>query len=100
LPYNDFVHSITTDNGTEFAEHEYISKRLDTDIYFAHPYSSWKKGLIEYTNKLIRQYIKKKTDINSYENKFITQVQRKINKRPRKKLKYKSPTDIFYKLAF
>jgi len=99
LPYKKYVHSITTDNGTEFAKHEYISKKLDTDIYFAHPYSSWEKGLIEYTNKLIRQYIKKKSDINSYDNEYIKTVQIKINKRPRKKLKYRSPTDIFYNLA-
>jgi IS30 family transposase len=99
LPYKKYVHTITTDNGTEFAEHEYISKKLDSKIYFTHPYSSWEKGLIEYTNKLIRQYIKKKTDINNYDNEYITNVQRKINRRPRKKLKYRSPTEIFYKLA-
>lgn len=99
LPYKDFVHTITTDNGTEFAEHEYVAKKINANIYFAHPYSSWEKGLIEYTNKLIRQYIKKKTDINSYDNKYILEIQRKINKRPRKKLKYRSPTEIFYNLA-
>jgi IS30 family transposase len=99
LPYKKYVHTITTDNGTEFAEHEYISKKLGAKIYFTHPYSSWEKGLIEYTNKLIRQYIKKKTDINNYDNEYITNVQRKINRRPRKKLKYRSPTEIFYKLA-
>jgi len=99
LPYKKYVNTITTDNGTEFAEHEYISKKLDAKIYFTHPYSSWEKGLIEYTNKLIRQYIKKKTDINNYDNEYITNVQRKINRRPRKKLKYRSPTEIFYKLT-
>jgi len=99
LPYKKYVNTITTDNGTEFAEHEYISKKLDAKIYFTHPYSSWEKGLIEYTNKLIRQYIKKKTDINNYDNEYITNVQRKINRRPRKKLKYRSPTEIFYKFA-
>jgi len=99
LPYKKFVHTITTDNGTEFAEHEYIAEKLDANIYFAHPYSSWEKGLIEYTNKLIRQYIKKKTDFKEYDNKYITEIQRKINKRPRKKLKYKCPTQIFYNLA-
>ena len=99
LPYKEYVQTITTDNGTEFAEHEYITKKLNANIYFAHPYSSWEKGLIEYTNKLIRQYIKKKTDINSYDNDYITMIQRKINKRPRKKLKYRSPTEIFYNLA-
>ncbi|MFI3239333.1 MAG: IS30 family transposase [Bacteroidales bacterium] len=61
FPYRAFVKTITTDNGSEFADHKTISKRLNTQIFFAHPYSSWEKGLIEYTNKLYRQYIPKKT---------------------------------------
>jgi len=89
LPYKNNIHTITTDNGTEFADHQTIAERLDTEIYFAHPYSSWEKGLIEYTNKLIRQYIKKKEKIEQYENDYITMIQRKINRRPRKKLDYK-----------
>ena len=60
-PYKDLVHSITSDNGTEFAEHEYIAEKLNAKFYFAHPYSSWERGLNEYSNKLIRQYIPKKT---------------------------------------
>ena len=99
LPYKENIHTITTDNGTEFAEHEYIAEKLNAKIYFAHPYSSWEKGLIEYTNKLIRQYIKKKTDLNNYDKQEIMEIQRKINRRPRKKLNYKNPTQIFYKLA-
>ena len=54
-PFERHVLSITTDNGTEFAEHKYIAKMLHTKVYFTHPYSSWEKGLIENTNKLIRQ---------------------------------------------
>ncbi len=99
LPYKNNIHTITTDNGTEFADHQNIAERLDTEIYFAHPYSSWEKGLIEYTNKLIRQYIKKKEKIEQYDNEYITMIQRKINRRPRKKLDYKSPTEIFYNLV-
>ena len=49
------VRSITTDNGTEFAEHEVISRVLGCNVYFAHPYSSWEKGAIENMNGLIRQ---------------------------------------------
>ncbi|KAA6328001.1 hypothetical protein EZS27_023053, partial [termite gut metagenome] len=55
LPYKKFVHSITSDNGTEFYEHKWIAQKLNTDYFFAHPYSSWKRGLNEYTNKLIKQ---------------------------------------------
>jgi IS30 family transposase len=50
---------ITGDNGSEFAYHETISKELKTDFYFAHPYSSWERGLNENTNGLVRQYLKK-----------------------------------------
>jgi len=59
LPYKNVVHSITSDNGSEFAYHKEIAKRLEADFYFANPYSSWERGLSEYTNKLIRQYIPK-----------------------------------------
>ena len=57
MPYKELVHSITSDNGNEFAIHEYIAKKLNAQFYFAHPYSSWERGLSEYSNKLIRQYV-------------------------------------------
>lgn len=60
LPYKHNVKTITTDNGPEFADHKWLEKALYTKIYFAHPYCSWEKGLIEYTNKLYRQYIPKR----------------------------------------
>jgi IS30 family transposase len=72
LPYKDHVHSITTDNGMEFAKHEYIAKRLTTSVYFADPYSSWQKGAIENMNKLIRQYLPKKLTLRFIPmNKFM-----------------------------
>jgi len=85
MPYKSNILSITSDNGTEFAEHEKIAKALDTKIYFAHPYSSWEKGLIEYSNKLIRQYIPKKSNFNDFSNQDISMIQKKINAIPRKK---------------
>ncbi|MFH0936178.1 MAG: IS30 family transposase [Candidatus Woesearchaeota archaeon] len=99
LPYKRNIYTITTDNGTEFADHEIIAKKLDADIFFTHPYSSWEKGLIEYTNKLIRQYITKNTNINTLDNEYIKEIQIKINKRPRKNLGYRNPKEIFYNLA-
>ena len=60
LPYKNHVHTITGDNGTEFADHQTIANELKTKFFFTHPYASWEKGLIENTNKLIRQYIPKK----------------------------------------
>lgn len=96
LPYKDVVHTITTDNGTEFAEHERVARKLQTDIFFAHPYSSWEKGLVENTNKLIRQYIPKNTNFNSLSDDFILSVQLKLNRRPRKLLDFDSPKNKFF----
>ncbi len=93
-----FIHTITADNGLEFAEHKLISKKLDTKFYCSRPYSSWERGLNEYTNKLIRQYIPKKSDFSSIENQEIFLYQKEINMRPRKKLDYNSPLNIFSNL--
>jgi IS30 family transposase len=99
LPYKRAVLSITSDNGGEFAEHKTISKKLDTSFYFANPYASWERGLNEYTNKLIRQYIPKGTDFNTLTNKQILDIQHKINRRPREKLNFETPKNLFYKLV-
>ena len=96
MPYKSVVHTITTDNGTEFAEHERIAKKLDAKIYFAHPYSSWEKGLVENTNKLIRQYIPKKSFFRDFSDEFIHSVQLKLNRRPREKLNFDAPKNVFF----
>lgn len=70
MPYKDYNHSIKTDNGAEFDEHIAIAKKLETTIYFAHPYCSWEKGSIENANKLIRQYVKKESNLNDYSKKI------------------------------
>ncbi len=90
-PFEHHVLSITTDNGTEFADHKYTAKMLHTKVYFTHPYSSWEKGLIENTNKLIRQFIPKDTDFSSLSDDYILYVQTEINLRPRKLLDFSSP---------
>lgn len=74
LPYKNYVLSITSDNGKEFAEHKKISKKLLTEFFFAHPYSSLERGLSEYTNKLIRQYIPKKSIFSHYNDKEIKKI--------------------------
>lgn len=99
FPYKEFVKTITSDNGTEFAEHKYISKKLDCDFYFAHPYSSWERGLNENTNGLVRQYVPKGTDLKNISAKKIKEIQYKINRRPRKTLNFEKPVDLFYSLA-
>ena len=62
-PYIEQVHTITFDNGGEFAEHKAIEEALGAETYFAHPYSSWERGLNENSNGLLRQFIPKGTDL-------------------------------------
>ena len=83
-PLNPITKTITSDNGKEFAYHKKVSKEIDTDFYFAHPYSSWERGLNEHTNGLIRQYLPKKTDFMQISKEEITTVQDRLNHRPRK----------------
>ena len=94
--YKNTVHTITSDNGSEFAQHQLISKKLNAGFYFAHPYSSWERGLNEYTNKLIRQYIIKGSNFDLYDSQYIKLVQNKINRRPREKLNFQTPSKIFF----
>jgi IS30 family transposase len=69
--YIRHVHTITGDNGMEFADHQNIAKQLKIKLFFTHPYSSWEKGMPENTNKLIRQYIPKRTNFNTLNNQQI-----------------------------
>jgi IS30 family transposase len=94
-PYKEKVLSITSDNGSEFTRHQIIAKKLQADFYFAHPYSSWERGLNENTNKLIRQYIPKKSSFTDFDQNFINLINLKLNKRPRKKLNFNSPLWIY-----
>ena len=99
LPYKTNVLSITSDNGSEFAMHKLIAKKLDCKFYFAHPYASWERGLSEYSNKIIRQYIPKKSCFDDFEPDYIKFVQYKINRRPRKNLNFEMPVKVFYELV-
>ena len=96
-PFKDRLHSITADNGKEFAYHELISKKLDTAFYFAHPYSSWERGTNENTNGLIRQYFPKKTDFKTVTDEEVYNVMEKLNNRPRKTLGFRTPFQAMQK---
>ncbi len=65
MPYKEHVHTITADNGREFAGHETIAKALEADVYFAHPYSSWERGANENANGLLRQYVEERNRLNN-----------------------------------
>ncbi|MFJ1427583.1 IS30 family transposase [Capnocytophaga canimorsus] len=72
-----------TKKNKQFSEHEYISKKLSCNFYFANPYCSWERGLSENTNKLVRQYIPKGTYFEKISKEKIKEIQHKINRRPR-----------------
>ena len=93
-PLNDFVHTITADNGKEFAEHKKISEALNLDFYFAKPYHSWERGANENTNGLIRQYFTKGSSFENITIYDVQNVQNVLNNRPRKKLNYLTPNEF------
>jgi IS30 family transposase len=91
------VHTITVDNGKEFCEHELIAAGLNARLYFAHPYSSWERGLNENTNGLVRQYFPKKYEFARITDQDLQQVEDLLNNRPRKTLGYRTPNEVFFK---
>jgi IS30 family transposase len=93
--WKPYLHTITTDNGKEFANHENIAKMLEIAFYFAKPYQSWQRGANENLNGLIRQYFPKKYDFSLITQQRITEVENKLNNRPRKRFGYKTPNEIF-----
>jgi IS30 family transposase len=95
-PYLDKTLTITADNGKEFAGHETIKEQLSANVYFAHPYCSWERGLNENTNGLIRQYFTKGSSFESISDDEVEAVMNKLNHRPRKTLKFKTPHKVFF----
>ena len=93
-PLKNCVHTITADNGKEFSYHEKIAKSLVADIYFAHPYSSWERGLNENTNGLLRQYFPKGTDLRRVKDLDVRRAIKRLNTRPRKDLGYQTPKEL------
>jgi IS30 family transposase len=93
-PHAHWIHTITADNGKEFADHKKIARQIGIDFYFAKPYHSWERGANENSNGLIRQYFPKGSSFESITNKQIQYVQHKLNNRPRKKLGFLSPIEF------
>ena len=99
-PIGDFVHTITFDNGKEFAAHQDIAHALKTKIFFATPYHAWERGLNENTNGLIRDFFPKGTDFSTISSAEVAKVERLLNARPRKSLGFRSPQEVFHSLAY
>ena len=96
-PYKAWVHTITYDNGREFSDHAGMAQDLDAQIYFAHPYASWERGVNENTNGLIRQFFPKDQDLRGgVTDEQLTTVMDTLNHRPRKTLGYRTPHEVFF----
>ena len=98
-PYKANLETITFDNGKEFAYHEKLVEEYGVETYFAHPYSSWERGLNENHNGLIRQYLPKGQALDKVTSEQITHIQSRLNHRPRKLLGFKTPEEIYTKMA-
>jgi IS30 family transposase len=99
LPVKDKAHTLTSDHGKEFADHEQIAEMLQLDFYFAHPYAAWERGTNENTNGLLRQYFPKNHDLQSVSDQEIEQAMLSLNFRPRKSLRFKTPSEVFYQTS-
>ena len=96
-PYKKRVHTLTLDNGREFADHQDIAADLNVRIYFAHPYASWERGTSENTNGLVRQYLPKHRDLRTVTTEELEYIMNRLNHRPRKCLGYRTPHEVFFK---
>lgn len=94
-PHKDKVKTLTFDNGSEFVQHTKIAKALDAQTYFAHPYSSWERGINENTNGLLRQFFPKRTDFRKVTWKQLKNAVDNLNNRPRKTRDYQTPNQLF-----
>lgn len=88
--------TITYDNGSAFAYHQLIEKYLSLDIYFAYPYHSWERGANENCNGLLRQFFPKGIEFANIEDIEIKKAEKLINNRPRKRLGYLTPSEVFF----
>jgi IS30 family transposase len=87
--------TLTLDNGVEFSDWKRLEEKLGMTVYFAYPYHAWERGTNENTNGLLRQYFPKSYDFNLITPEELTQVVKKLNQRPRKRLSWKCPRQIF-----
>lgn len=87
--------TLTYDRGGEMSSHEQLTKNTKVKVYFAHSKSPWERGTNENTNGLVRQFFPKGTDFRKVSQREIKRVERLINQRPRKTLKWKTPDEVF-----
>lgn len=98
-PFRNHVHTITYDNGKEFAGHRNTAQCLHAHVFFATPYHAWERGVNENTNGLIRDFFPKGTDFSTIHPATVAKVERLRNRRPRKSLGFQTPNEVFHALA-
>lgn len=97
--FKDWVHTVTFDNGKEFAKHEQVAQAIGCKTYFAKPYHSWERGQNENANGLLRQYFPKAMSLLDVTTKQVLEAVHKLNNRPRKCLGFKTPYEVFRELS-
>lgn len=91
--------TLTFDNGGEGANHTAIRSAYGIKTYFCDPYASWQKGGVENTNRIIRRFLARDTDMSNITHQDIYAIQQKINSTPRKILGYKTPAEVLKEIS-
>ncbi|MCK4834375.1 MAG: IS30 family transposase, partial [Gammaproteobacteria bacterium] len=92
---DELYKSLTWDRGTEMADHQRFTLATNIDVYFCDPRSPWQRGSNENTNRLLRQYFPKGTDLTIHSQAKLNAVAQRLNERPRKTLEYETPAERF-----